>query len=100
MPTQFQIVRDVASQQGDRVALISDEDGSRTYAQLLDGSARVAYGLLTELGLEVGGRLALWGVNRPAWVEVFLGCSAVGITCFLINPDWTDRKSTRLNSSH
>lgn len=89
MATQFQIVRDMAARQGERIALISEDDGARTYGQLVDGAAKVAYALLNELGLEAGASLALWGVNKPDWVEVFLGCSAVGITCFLINPDWT-----------
>jgi len=89
MTTLFTTVKKIASENGDRLALISDEDGSRTYSELVANVAATAYVLRYELGLDFGDKLALWGLNRPEWAEIFLACNAIGVGCFPMNTNWT-----------
>ncbi len=89
MATQFENVRRFADQAGDRLAIITEQDGTRTYAELARGIAALAYSLTHELGLEPGDRVGLWGWNSPEWVEGFIGCAAAGLSCLALNPEWT-----------
>jgi crotonobetaine/carnitine-CoA ligase len=93
MATLYSRLRQIAEQHGDRVALISDEDGSRTYSELVSNASAIAYALRHELGMDFGERLGLWGLNRLEWVEVFVACSAAGVSCLPLNTDWTPNEA-------
>lgn len=96
MATQYDNVRRMADSAGDKLAIISEFDGVRSYGELARGAAAVAHSLLRELALEPGDRVALWGWNTPEWVECFLGCAAAGVSCFALNPEWTASETAAL----
>ena len=70
MPTLFDIVALYADDSfPDKLAIITEEDGSRTYRELADRAGRLAYALHDPLGLPVGDRVSVWMQQRPEWIE-------------------------------
>src|SRR3990170_1625536 len=80
-PTLIDLLRDGAKRYGDRPALLI-RPGFRTriwsYRDLGDLAPRVAR-VLTDMGLERGDRVLIWGVNRPEWSIGFFGALFAGI---------------------
>ena len=74
----------------DKLAIVTEEDGSRTYGELADRAGRLAYALYDPLGLPVGGRVSVWMQQRPEWIETSLALSAAGLSAVAANPQWTD----------
>src|ERR1700730_16729172 len=73
-----------------KLALITEADGSRTYAELADRSARLGYALHHELGIGTAERISIWMHQRPEWIETMLAAAAVGLSTVAANPQWTD----------
>jgi acyl-CoA synthetase (AMP-forming)/AMP-acid ligase II len=91
MPTLFDAVAHFADHAyPEKLAIISECDGSRTYGELADRSARLAWTLQEQLGLEAGDRLSIWMEQRPEWIECSLGGAAAGVSTVGANPQWTD----------
>lgn len=90
MPSLYDVVRHFAGQWPDKLAVLSEADGSRTYGQLADRSARLGHTLARELGCGVGTRATLWLENRPEWIECNLAMQAFGLPGVAANPDWVD----------
>ena len=90
MSTLFDVVAAYADSQPEALALISEDDGTRTYRELVDRSGALAAVLHTSLGLKPQDRVCLWMVNHPAWVEAYLAASAGGYASVAANPEWTD----------
>src|SRR3989304_2013956 len=80
-PTLIDLIRDGAKRYGDRPALLI-RPGFRTriwsYRDLGDLAPRVAR-VLTDMGLERGDRVLIWGVNRPEGSIGFFGALFAGI---------------------
>ena len=74
----------------DALALITEEDGTRTYGELADRSAALAAALRQELGVKPTERLCVWAVNQPAWAEIYMAASAGVFATVAANPEWTD----------
>ena len=91
MASLYQLVSAYADAQPDALALLTDEDGTRTYAQLADRAAALALALGAR-GLEPGERICLWAVNHPWWVETFVAAAAGGYATVAANPEWTDEE--------
>ena len=66
-------------------AALIGEEGSVTYAELEDRTARISAGL-TAAGIERGERVALLMGNHFAFVEVYLACACAGLVCVPMNP--------------
>jgi carnitine-CoA ligase len=94
MPSFFDAIAAHAEAMPGALALISEEDGSRTYAELVGRSAALAAGLGKELGLQPTERLCIWAVNQPAWAEVYMAASAGAFATVAANPEWTDDEMT------
>jgi acyl-CoA synthetase (AMP-forming)/AMP-acid ligase II len=90
MPSLFDGVAAYADVEPDALALITEEDGCRSYRQLTQRTAALAAALGTSLGMQPNERLCLWMVNRPAWVEACLAAGAGGFASVAANPEWTD----------
>lgn len=90
MPTLFDLMRQHAEHRPDKLALISEQDGARTYAELVLNEARLAHMFVHELGFPPGERSCLWLWNRPEFVEVQHAAGAVGLPPVLANPEWAD----------
>jgi carnitine-CoA ligase len=87
----FEAVRTQADRFPDKLAVITEIDGERTYRDLIDRSARLAVGLL-DGGLEPESRVTLWMPNRPEYVEAVLALDAAGLSRVTLDPQWTDRE--------
>ena len=72
--------------------LISEQEGARTYGELLTGAQRAGYVFEHSLGLAVGDRVCLWTTNRLEWFDAYIGASAVGVATVQANPDWADEE--------
>ena len=91
MPTLFDAVAHFADNgYAEKIAIITEADGSRTYGELADRSARLASALHEQLGLEAADRISIWMHQRPEWIECNLGAAAAGISTVGANPQWTD----------
>jgi acyl-CoA synthetase (AMP-forming)/AMP-acid ligase II len=90
MTSFFDVLAGHAESMPDALALITEQDGTRTYTELADRSAALAVALRHHLGVQPSGRLCLWMVNHPAWVETFVAASAGGFATVAANPEWTD----------
>jgi len=90
MSTLYELMRQHAEHKPDKLALISEQDGTRTYAELAENEARLAHMFVHELGFPPGERSCLWMWNRPEFVEVQHAASAVGLPPVLANPEWAD----------
>jgi acyl-coenzyme A synthetase/AMP-(fatty) acid ligase len=91
VPTLFDAVAHYANDgYPDKLAIISESDGHRTYGELADRSARLAWALHEQLGLEAGDRMSIWMEQRPEWIECSLSGAAAGISTVGANPQWTE----------
>jgi hypothetical protein len=72
----YELVRPYADEDGDRVALISDVDGVRSFAQVIGRSEQAGLALDRQLGLGVGDRVCLWLTNRIEWFECYIGAES------------------------
>ncbi len=90
MSTLYELMRQHADKKPDKLALISEYDGTRTYAELAQNEGRLAHMFVYELGFAPGERSCLWMWNRPEFVEVQHAASAVGLPPVLANPEWAD----------
>jgi carnitine-CoA ligase len=93
MRAEYDAIDVLASVHPDKVAMIEATGVTRTYAQLIQNARRVAL-RLAELDLRQGDYAAIWSFNRCDWMEVFLGCSALGVSPVPLNPEWTDEEVT------
>ncbi len=101
MSTYYELMRKHAEAKPDKLALISESDGTRTYAELVENEARLAHMFVHELGFPPGERSCLWMWNRPEFVEVQHAAAAVGLPPVLANPEWADAEMEFvLNHSH
>ena len=66
--------------EAEKKTLISEQDGTRTYAELVENEGRLAHAFLHELAVPAGERSCLWMWNRPEFVETQHAASAVGLT--------------------
>jgi carnitine-CoA ligase len=90
MPTLYELMRQHAERRPDKLVLISEQDGTRTYAELVENEARLAHIFTHELGFSPGERSCIWLWNRPEFVEVQQAAGAVGLPPVLANPEWAD----------
>ena len=90
MTSFFDVIAAYADAMPDALALLTEEDGTRTYAELTDRSAALAVVLGKELGVQRAERLCVWAVNQPAWAETYLAASAGLFATVAANPEWTD----------
>ncbi len=86
----FDVLAAHADTMPDALALITEQDGTRTYAELVDRSRALTVGLRTDLGIAPGKRICLWAANHPAWAESYVAASAGSFATVAANPDWTD----------
>jgi crotonobetaine/carnitine-CoA ligase len=93
VPSFFDVVAGHAAADPDRLALLTEQDGTRTYGELTARSAALAAALRTTLGVEPGARVCIWAVNRPEWVESYLAAGAVQLATVAANPEWTDAEA-------
>jgi fatty-acyl-CoA synthase len=77
------MLRRSAARHPGRTALLFD-DRSWTYAELDDAVTRAA-GMLLDLGLERGDRVATYGRNSDAYLLAYLGCARAGLVHVPIN---------------
>jgi carnitine-CoA ligase len=89
MTSFFDVIAAYADATPDALALITEQDGTRTYSELVGRSAALAAGL-GELGVRPAERLCLWMTNHPAWVEAYMAASAGVFATVAANPEWTD----------
>jgi acyl-CoA synthetase (AMP-forming)/AMP-acid ligase II len=76
-----------ASSRPERKAVIF-ESASWTYAQVYDRARRVA-GVLSEIGVAQGDRVAFWSSNRPEFVELLFGVPMGGAIFAPLDHWWT-----------
>ena len=88
----YDIIRPHADASPDRIALISDAEGARTYGDVIAGAARFGYAAQYRLALEVGDRVCIWLTNRFDWFDAYIGASAVGVATVQANPAWSDKE--------
>jgi len=75
-----------AQHRGDRCALIDEASGrSLSFAELDERVNRAANGLLGELGVRPGERVAVVATDSHRYVEVILACFRTGITVIPLN---------------
>jgi acyl-CoA synthetase (AMP-forming)/AMP-acid ligase II len=92
MTSFFDVIAAHADAMPDALALLSEEDGSRTYSELVGRSAALAAALGKGLGVQPAERLCVWAVNQPAWAETYLAASAGLFATVAANPEWTDEE--------
>ncbi|HEY8547949.1 MAG TPA: AMP-binding protein, partial [Acidimicrobiales bacterium] len=61
----------------DKEAVVGDDGGRWTFAELLDHARRYARALVAS-GIEPGDRVALWAPNSPAWIAASFGTYLAG----------------------
>jgi acyl-CoA synthetase (AMP-forming)/AMP-acid ligase II len=92
MPPLFDVVAAHADAHPDSAAILTEQDGIRSYAELTLAAGVLAVSLRHELGLEPGERICLWAVNHPPWVESYLAATGAGLATVAANPEWTDEE--------
>jgi carnitine-CoA ligase len=92
MTSFFDVVASHADAMPDSLALITEQDGTRTYSELVERSAALAAGLGAGLEIAPTERLCLWMMNHPAWVEAYMAASAGVFATVAANPEWTDQE--------
>jgi acyl-CoA synthetase (AMP-forming)/AMP-acid ligase II len=88
----YDIILPYADAAPERVALISDREGARTYGEVVAGAARFGYAAQEQLDLAIGDRACIWLGNRFDWFDAYIGASAVGVATVQANPSWSDRE--------
>lgn len=92
MTSFFDVIASHADATPDALALLTEEDGTRSYAELVERSAALAAALGKGLGVRSAERLCVWAVNQPAWAETYLAASAGLFATVAANPEWTDEE--------
>ncbi|KNE61992.1 hypothetical protein AMAG_07252 [Allomyces macrogynus ATCC 38327] len=72
------------------------EHRRQTYGELLSGAVGLAHGLITNLGLRRGDRLAIVAPNHEHYHMVFFACLFSGIIAVPLVPQMTVQEGTRL----
>lgn len=90
MPTLYDVVRDFSHTWPDKLAVLTEQDGHRTYHELAAHGGALAHQFRTRFGLGLGDRACIWMQNRPEYIECQLGMHAIGLAGVPINPEWTD----------
>ncbi|WP_419928571.1 class I adenylate-forming enzyme family protein [Candidatus Poriferisocius sp.] len=90
MPTLYDVVRDFSNTWPDKLAVLTEQDGHRTYQELVAHSGALAHQFHTRFGLGLGDRACLLMQNRPEYLECLLGMQAIGMASVPLNPEWTD----------
>ena len=88
----YDLIRPYADAAPDRVALISDSEGVRSYGEVVAGAERFAHAAQHRLSLAVGDRVCIWLTNRFEWFDAYIGASAIGVATVQANPAWSDRE--------
>ena len=91
--TLFDIIAGHAGTDPDRLALLTEQDGVRTYGELVANATALAAALRVKLGVPTGARICVWARNRPEWVETYLAAGAAGLATVAANPEWTDTEA-------
>lgn len=94
MTTLFDIIAAHADTDPTRLALLTEQDGTRTYGELVDNATALGAALHVKLGIEPGARVCVWARNRPEWIETYLAAGVAGLATVAANPEWTDAEST------
>jgi len=90
MPSLYDVIHGHAEAMPEKLALLSEEDGTRSYEELATRAAALGHSFHHELKLPVGERACLWMWNRPEWVEASLAFGAAGLPGVPANPQWAD----------
>lgn len=93
MTTLFEIIAGHAENDPDRLALLTEQDGVRTYGELVGNATALGAALRVKLGVPPGARICVWARNRPEWVETYLAAGAAGLATVAANPEWTDAEA-------
>ena len=88
----YDLIRPYADVAPQRVALISDSEGVRSYGEVVSGAERFAHAAQHRLSLTVGDRVCIWLTNRFEWFDAYIGASAIGVATVQANPAWSDRE--------
>ena len=88
----YDLIRPYADAAPQRLALISDSEGGRSYGDVVAGAERFAYAAQHRLALAVGDRVCIWLTNRFDWFDAYIGASAIGVATVQANPAWSDRE--------
>src|SRR5262249_20541509 len=80
----WRLLANVAAETPAAPAFIHGER-SLSFAELLDGAARVAQGL-ADLGVGPGDRVALWLPNLPAYPVLYFACARLCAIAVAVNP--------------
>src|SRR4051812_30711294 len=87
----YSVIEHFAEKFPDKLAILTEEDGTRTYAELALRARRLAVGF-TELGYEPGTRVSLWMPNYPEYIDACLALDAAGLSAVAVNPQWTENE--------
>ena len=68
----------IAAHRPDRIAVVTDDGETRTYAELAAATWRIA-GLFQSIGLRPGDHVALCMGNSPEMLEVLWGAHSAGL---------------------
>ncbi|NIZ08105.1 AMP-binding protein [Pseudooceanicola sp. HF7] len=88
--TLGELLKAQAERFGSRTAVvfIDSASGARTswtYAEMLDGTARLARGLIA-WGVKAGDHVAVMAANRPEWIELEFALARIGAVLVTVNP--------------
>src|SRR5690606_40948483 len=83
----------------DRDFLVLPDGATQSYREFLAEIARLA-GALVALGVEPGDRVVVQAPKSARALALYGACVQSGAVLLPLNTAYTDRKSTRLNSSH
>ncbi len=90
MPTLYDAVAMWADACPEKLAIITESDGDRTFGELAQRSGRLGHAFARELGYAIGDRVCIWFPNRPEWIETAIALYASGLASVPANPDWSD----------
>jgi len=90
MPTLYDVVLDFSHTWPDKLAVLTEQDGHRTYRELAVNGGALAHQFRTRFGLGLGDRACIWMQNRPEHIECQLGIQASGLAVVPANPEWSD----------
>lgn len=93
MTTLFDIIAGHAETDPGRLALLTEQDGVRSYGDLVGNATALGAALHVKLGVPPGARICVWARNRPEWVETYLAAGAAGLATVAANPEWTDAEA-------
>lgn len=86
MSRSFEVVAGHAARNHDALALVTEDDGTRTFGELVERARTLA---AVFDGVAPGRRIGLLLENSPAWAEAYLAASASGVASVALNPQWT-----------